>query len=74
MSSQNQSSGKSSQSAKVVASEFVNVGLQRWERLRAEWRRSKSGSVPRPEVISLIFYISLLINYKNVIFIYINLY
>jgi len=67
MSSQNQSSGKSSQSDKVVASEFINVGLQRWERLRAEWRRSKSGSVPRPEVISLIFYITLLINYENVI-------
>lgn len=29
---------------------FVNVGLQRWEKLRAEWRRPKAGSAPRAEV------------------------
>ena len=33
------------------ASQFVNVGLQRWEKLRAEWRRPKAGSAPRVEVV-----------------------
>jgi len=31
--------------------QFVNVGLQRWEKLRAEWRRPKAGSAPRVEVV-----------------------
>ena len=56
--SQNQSgkSHNSNQSDKV-SSEFVNVGLQRWERLRAEWRRPKSGTVvPRPEVFHILFF------------------
>lgn len=29
---------------------YVNVGLQRWEKIRAEWRRPKAGSAPRAEV------------------------
>ena len=33
------------------SSQFVNVGLQRWEKLRAEWRRPKAGSAPRVEVV-----------------------
>jgi len=68
--SQNQSGKSNSSQSDKTSSEYVNVGLQRWERLRAEWRRPKTGiAIPRPEVyIFLLPYIHLIKLQKYIIF------
>lgn len=67
--SQNQSGKSNSSQSDKTSSEYVNVGLQRWERLRAEWRRPKTGiAIPRPEVYTILLsYIHLIIKLQKYI-------
>jgi hypothetical protein len=49
-------SSKKSENQDDKSGGYVNVGLQRWEKIRAEWRRPKAGSAPRAEVICIYYY------------------